>query len=41
MKKAVKKPAARASVKKSTVKDLPVSAKSGGVKGGRKMDWTK
>lgn len=41
MKKAVKKPATSAGVKKSGIKDLSVGSKSGGVKGGRKMDWTK
>lgn len=41
MKKATKKPATRAGVKKSTVKDLPVVSKGGGVKGGRLADtWS-
>jgi len=34
MKKAVKKPATRAGVKKSTIKDLSFGARSGGVKAG-------
>lgn len=38
MKKAVKKVATRAAVKKSTVKDLSVGPKAGGVKGGRKAN---
>lgn len=40
MKKAVKKVASRAAVKKSTVKDLSVGPRAGGVKGGLKADTT-
>lgn len=44
MKKAAKKTATRAAVKKTIIKDLSVSTKAGGVKGGRKAivstkDW--
>lgn len=38
MKKAAKKPASRAVVKKTTVKDLSAEARAGGVKGGRRAE---
>lgn len=41
MKKATKNPATRAAVKKTSIKDLSVSAKAGGVKGGRRPAQSK
>lgn len=40
MKKAAKKTTTRAAVKKTSVKDLAVGSKAGGVKGGLKADTT-